>query len=389
MKKRTLEIMVKWTVLRITLLGAALLTLMGCLESNQEAIDPVSWEVVAKLEQAPGNLTVTGQGRILFSMHQHFAPELRMAELDPSSATKNIPFPNKAMASDAEGEPLGLNSVLGVQTDSNGTVWMLDNAMRGGDQARLVGWMPGGDGDSGSLVQAIDLPDSALSERPFLNDLAVDLSRNVIYIADTSRSGTPALIVVDLESGTSRRVLENHVSVEAEAMPMIADGAEVQIRRDDGTTFNPQVAVNPIALDAAGEYLYYGPMTGTILYRVPTRALLNTELTESELAAAVEAWAERPISDGISIDQAGNVYISAVGQNEIGVILAESREYVSLIQDERISWPDAFSYGPDGYLYAVVNQLHRGPLLNAGKDQTEPPFLIIRFKPLAAGVVGR
>ncbi len=52
-------------------------------------------------------------------------------------------------------------------------------------------------------------------------------------------------------------------------------------------------------------------------------------------------------------------------------------------------WPDAFSYGPDGMLYVVINQLHKGPVLNAGNNETKPPFLIIRFKPLAPGITGR
>ncbi|HKK18875.1 MAG TPA: L-dopachrome tautomerase-related protein [Opitutales bacterium] len=348
---------------------------------------PLDWEIVAKLDQAPGNLTVTPDGRILLSLHQHFSPDLRMGELDPTDTTRIIPFPNEAMAFDRSDAPLALNSVLGVQTDRSGVVWMLDNTMRNGGVPKLVGWKV--DSAGGHLHQVIYLPPPAVKESPFLNDLAVDSARNVIYIADTSRAGQPALIVVDTKTGLARRVLENHESVSPEEIPMIAAGEQVAIRRPDGSTFNPKVAVNPIALDASGEYLYYGPMTGTRLYRIPTSVLRDSSLSDAERAAAVEFWAERPISDGISIDQAGNIYISAVGANEIGVIQIDTRAYQSLIRSETIAWPDAFSFGPDGYMYAVINQLHKGPVLNAGEDVSQAPYLIIRFKPLAPGVIGR
>ena len=40
-------------------------------------------------------------------------------------------------------------------------------------------------------------------------------------------------------------------------------------------------------------------------------------------------------------------------------------------------------------MYVAVNQLHKGPVLNGGNDASVPPYRIIRFKPLAPGVVGR
>jgi len=371
----------------LTLLAISITANASEQNSNSDPSGSQNWEIVGQLNEAPGNLTVTPEGRIIFSVHQHYSPELRMAELDPSDATNMIAFPTEAMAMDDPDADLGLNSVLGVQTDRDGVVWMLDNAMRGGPVPKLVGWKPGPDG--GALHQVIYLPPPAVPEDPFLNDLAVDIARKTIYIADTSRAGRPALVVVNTETGLARRVLENHESVSPEDIPMIAGGEEVAIRRPDGSTFNPKVAVNPIALDAEGEYLYYGPMTGTKLFRVSTEALRDATLSEAELAESVEFWAERPISDGISMDIDGNIYISAVANNEIGVIPADTRTYQSLIRDEMISWPDAFSFAPDGYLYAVVNQLHKGPLLNAGNDVSEPPYLIIRFKPLAPGVIGR
>ncbi len=352
-----------------------------------ETAPAATWETVAELQEAPGNLTVDAEGRIFFSLHQHFSTDLRMGQLDSEDSTGILPFPNQEMATDSKNNPLSLNSVLGVQTDAHGVVWMLDNAMREGSAAKLLGWKPGENG--GELSQVIYLPKPVVGENPFLNDLAVDRERNTIYIADTTLDGTPALIVVNTETGASRRVLERHLSVTAEDIPMIAGGEKVQLQLPDGQVVNPKVAVNPIALDAEKDYLYYGPMTGTVLYRVPTSALRDATLSAEELAAKVEAWAKRPISDGISIDTAGNVYISAVATNEIGVINAETKTYETLFRDATLSWPDAFSFGPDGYMYAVINQLHKGPVLNRGKDGSAPPYLIIRFKPLSPGVVGR
>ena len=357
---------------------------LGLFSGLLHAQESIPYEVVAEVPVAPGNLTLDQQGRIYFSLHQHYGPNVRMGQLDPEDSTRVLPFPTLPIATDKAGESLAINSVLGVQTDRNGVVWMLDNTMREGGVPKLIGWHP----DAG-LKQVIYLPAPAIGEAPFLNDLAVDIERHTIYLADTSLDGSPALIVVDTKTGLARRVLEKHESVQAEQIPMLAGGEEVKIHLPDGNVINPKVAVNPIALDATGEYLYYGPMTGTGMYRISTDALRDRTISEEDLAAKVEKWADRPISDGISIDTAGNIYISAVATNEIGVIRAETKTYEPLIRGEEISWPDAFSFGPDGYMYAVINQLHKGPVLNAGTDGSEPPYRIIKFKPLAPGIIGR
>jgi sugar lactone lactonase YvrE len=89
------------------------------------------------------------------------------------------------------------------------------------------------------------------------------------------------------------------------------------------------------------------------------------------------------------MDTAGNIYISDITGNAIGVI-GPDRAYRILHQDdELLSWPDAFAFGPDGSVYVAVNQLHRGPVLNAGVDASRKPYLILRFPGLAPGIVGR
>ncbi|MCC5830361.1 MAG: hypothetical protein JJU36_13030 [Phycisphaeraceae bacterium] len=352
-------------------------------EADAVATPAAEWEVVARLDKAPGNVTVTPAGQVVFSLHQHFEPRLRVGRLGENSTI--IPFPNEAINGISGDSPLVLDTVLGIQSDTNGIVWMLDNGMRGVVTPKLVAW----DTRSDQLHRVIHLPKPVTVSDSFVNDLAVDMTNRHIYIADPAGGPNAALIVVDLDTGLSRRVLQGDRSVVPEDIDMVIDRITVEVRRPDGTRVRPRVGVNPIALDVENQWLYFGPMHGRTMYRVRTRELRDPELSDEQLAARVERYADKPISDGSSIDREGNIYISDVTSNAVGII-GTDRQYRVHLQDPRVfSWPDAFSYGPDGLMYVVANQLHRGPVLNAGQDATRPPFYIIRFKPPAPGVVGR
>jgi hypothetical protein len=52
-------------------------------------------------------------------------------------------------------------------------------------------------------------------------------------------------------------------------------------------------------------------------------------------------------------------------------------------------WPDGFSYGADDKIYFTVNELHRSPPLNDGKDGSQGQFSVLSFEPLVKGKVGR
>jgi len=339
-------------------------------------------EVVAEVAKGPGNITVTPDGRILISLHQFFGTEMRVAEVMPDGAL--VPFPDAWWAVGFQSR-LALNSVLGIQSDARGVVWMLDNGMRDGVIPKLVGW----DTQSNRLERLITLPRPVTAEDSFVNDLAVDRDHDAIYIADPAGGDNAALIVVDLKTGASRRVLEGHQSVVPEDTDLVIDDRAVEIRQPDGSTVRPRVGVNPIVLDHDNEWLYFGPMHGTSLYRIRTAHLRDPILDrEDRLAGVVERHGDKVISDGSSMDRDGNVYISDLAGSAVGVTDPDGG-YRQLVSDSRLAWPDAFSFGPDGMLYGVANQLHRSATLNAGTDETQPPFLIFRVTPLADGVVGR
>jgi len=333
-------------------------------------------EVVAELEQPPGNVTVTPDGQVIFSQHQFFEPEHRVVTLTDDGVQ---PFPNKAWATPPGPDGKGVHAVLGIVADQRGIVWMADN---GAPQPRIVAW----DTRSDSLHRVITLPRHAAPEGSFPNDLAVDLARDALYLADFG-GPEPALIVVDLDTGQARRVLAGHESVVPEDVDMTVEGRTVTLGA--GSDAEPaRVGVNPIAIDPTNTWVYYGAMNGTTVYRVRADDLLNPALDREALAARIEVHGDKPVSDGITVDVAGNVYITDLGNNAVGVTRPDG-SYERLIADERLLWPDGFAAGPDGHIYLTVNQLHRSPFLNKGENTAAPPYYVVRFDALGRTVVGR
>ncbi len=346
-----------------------------CLIAGNSAIAAFTgqpYAVRARLDAAPGNITVTFDGRVIISLHQFYGPPYSVAEVGEDGTLK--PFPNPRLNQRGEGaQGPRLDSVLGIRADAEGVVWMLDNALRDGGVPKLVGW----DTKHDRLHRVIELPPPATPPDAFVNDLAIDLKRNAIYIADPAGGANAALIVVDLKTNHARRVLQSHDSVVPEAVDLIIDGRPVQIKNEDGSIHRPRLGVNPITIDSEAEWVYFGPMSGMSLYRVRAGDLANDRLSASLLADRVERYSGKPICDGIAIDQDNNIYLGDLAANAIGVITPD-RKYTRLAQSKELSWVDAFSFGPQGELYAVVNRLHQSAVLNAGKGLSTPPYFVLR-----------
>ena len=68
------------------------------------------------------------------------------------------------------------------------------------------------------------------------------------------------------------------------------------------------------------------------------------------------AIATKPLSDGLSTDVSGNVYVTDVEHGSI-VIVDRDRTPSTLVQSPRIRWADALSFGPDGWLYLADSAL--------------------------------
>ena len=185
-----------------------------------------------------------------------------------------VPFPNKELADADSLSILKLDSVLGIRSDANGIVWMLDNGMRSGVTAKLVGW----DTKINKLHQVIYLPAPVAPKDAFVNDFAVDTQRNHIFISDPAGGANAALIVVNLNSGTARRVLEGHTSVIPENVDLVIDHVPIQVKDKSGKLLRPHIGVNPVTEDLNNEWVYFGPMHGLSLYRIKAEDLANGDL---------------------------------------------------------------------------------------------------------------
>ena len=335
-------------------------------------------EVVAELSQAPGNIAVTPEGRLIISQHALYMPPHPVIELLPDGSTK--PFPNETWAVKPGKDGVGLTSVLGIQSDQQGIVWMLDNGM---GSSRLVAW----DTRKDALHKIVEVTEPGRVYNSFFNDIALDPVHNTIFISDVASPQNSALVVVDLKTGKSRRLLEGHPSVVPDPLPIVIGDKTMSVDKEGKG--KPTIGVDAITIDTKSEWLYYGAAQSESLWRIRTADLVNDNLSDADLATKIERYGDRPICDGITIDGSGNVYITDLTNYAIGVV-EPSGNYRILFRDNKLLvWPDGMSFGPDGYIYVVVNQLHLSPVFNKGKNLSTLPYYVLRFKSLADGAVGR
>lgn len=345
-------------------------------------------EVVAELPEAVGNITFTPDNRVIYSHHPFFSPDIRVVELD-ADRRSGRPFPNLAWNTPRKDSDHYLDSVLGLRGDTQGVIWMLDMGTRSGITPKLVGWNTRTD----RLERIYPIPAPASRPESQLNDFAIDAVNGAFYIADEGigpgGDGTQAaLVVVDIRTGASRRLLEGHPSVLPEDVPIAVDGRELRVPGAEGKPVRLRVGADGIALDRQAEWLYFGPLNGGWLYRVRTVDLLDTELDAEALGSRVERYARKPNNGGLSIDDEGNLYLTEVEHRAVGVIGAGDRRYRRLATHPDLIWPDGVSFSPDGWMYVSAAQLSEVPIFNDGNALQKPPYHFFRFRPIAPGRLG-
>lgn len=264
-------------------------------------------------------------------------------------------------------------NVQALFVDQTNTLWVLDPANPAGRSALADGIKLLKINLKTDKVVRVYRFEDLPREQIGLNDVQVDPQRQIAYLSDPRRS---AIVVLDLASGKSRTVLKGHQSTVADpTFKLVIDGKEV--RDEAGRMFSSNV--NGIALTADFRYLYYRAINQTKLYRIATNLLTDSALTPDQVAAGVELMGETGVSHGMIADQAGNVYLTDSPNKAIRRFTA-AHQLETVVQDDRLLWPDSFGISPDGYLYVTAAQIHRMPLYNDGQDKVVYPFRLFKVK---------
>jgi sugar lactone lactonase YvrE len=339
--------------------------------TSSPLLPPEALEKVADLDSPPGNIAVSRAGRVFFTFHPEAGPTVKVAELVNGRA---VPYPSEEYQSE-------FDSVLSVRIDGRHRLWALDNANHGSGQPRLLAF----DLNSGREVFRLDFPAELAGLGSHLNDFQVDPSGRRIYIADASIfAKTPALIVVDLDRKEARRVLEDHPSVTAEEYVMVVDGREMIVFG----IFAIRPGVDSIALDKRGEWLYYAPVTSNRMYRIRRRDLDDEALDGEDLGSRVETFAPKTMSDGLTMDRKGNIYITDPEHSAI-VVLGPDRQLRTLLKQPELRWPDGLSFGPNGWVYVTCSSLHHVIGMSPDHVRDHAPYQIYRFRWGRLGVPGQ
>lgn len=289
--------------------------------------------IVVELDLPAGNVTSSADGRIFFNVHPFAEPHRFVNDFVFELVDgKPRPYPSSEQQSELVG-------ALGMTADRQHRLWIVRPAGIEDRPTRLFGF---------DLTTNRKIVDESFAEGtgPFAQDLRVAPDGKTIYLADTGifRFTEPALIVFDVETKRARRVLSGHPSVSPQ---------DWMIRTKHGdhhvgyglVTFS--VGVDGVAVSHDGLWLYYATMSHDSVYRIPTAKLRDSSLGDAELATHIERVGPKPLSDGIEIDAANNVYITDVEHGGVARLSPDGK-LETLVESGKVSWADGITLTSDG-----------------------------------------
>ncbi|MGH8222084.1 MAG: L-dopachrome tautomerase-related protein [Woeseiaceae bacterium] len=341
---------------------------------STEALLPASvLEEALHYPEPIGNVAVSGDGRIFFTVHPESRPQgNKLLEWVDDAA---VPYPNGAA------QPQLFDTVLGLAIDRRNRLWTIDHGNHGFGTPRLLAF----DLATGELVHDHEFRAENAPAGSYLQDLQVGADGAQVFIADASFwRRKPAIIVYEVAHHRARRVLESHESVSAEDFLIRTASRDMTFL---GGLVSLKGGVDGIALDAENEWLYFAAINQDDLYRVPVQVLRDASLPSHQVGAHVERYSAKPLSDGLSSDRAGNVYVTDVEHGSV-MIVGPDRQPRTLIRSERIRWADALSFGPDGWLYVADSAIQDQVLRTREHIRRSGPYHVFRFRPGYTGIPG-
>ncbi|MGL4574050.1 MAG: SMP-30/gluconolactonase/LRE family protein [Burkholderiaceae bacterium] len=341
--------------------------------STTPLIEASALEKVFEYPEPLGNGAVAADGRVFFTIHPESKPTGHKLLVWDKGTFK--PFPNDAAQKD-------FDAILGVNIDAQGTLWTIDHGEHGLRTARLMAF----DINKGEKIFALPFDKSIAPLGSMLQAMQVDSKGEFVYIADVSFwRKSPGIVVVDVKNKRAWRALDKHPSVMPQSWLIRTATKNMEF-------FGGLLALKPgidgVALSKDDQTLYYAAMAHSTLFRISTAALKTPEAA-ANAADAVQALGPKPLNDGLSIDNEGNVFLTDVEHGGVMRYSKDGKLQTMIRDDKRIRWADSLSFGPDGYLYITDSAIPDQMLQSKAHMQARAPYFMYRFKPGTVGTPGQ
>ncbi len=347
---------------------------------------------VASFQHQVTGVNVTADGRIFLNFPRWTEDsEISVAELKDG---KVVPYPNTEWNAwrNAKKDKIEAKDhfvcVQSIVVDHSGHLWVLDPAA-----PAMGALVPGApklvkiDLATNKVVQTIVFKDTVAPQGSYLNDVRFSPDDKVAYITDSGAKG--ALVVVDLTNASARRVLDGDPSTQADPNVTVTWNGK-PLRRPDGRGVD--FTADGLALSPDGKTLYWQAIKGKTLYSLPTSALnpgLTTPITpeavgDSTLRGKIEVVGENGPADGLIISRHDNkMYVTEPETNSIGVrdLSHNGGKPTTVVQDDKLHWPDTFSEGADGTIYFTTSHIQDSAFYKQGAPIALPTELW-SFKPV-------
>ena len=323
---------------------------------------------VAGFDHQVTGITVARDGRLFvnFPRWSEDAP-VSVAELKDG---KPVPYPDAGWNAwrNAKADELSPRDhfvcVQSVVADGQDRLWVVDAAAPAmahviKDGPKLVGI----DLKTNKVVKTIPFDPTVALQASYLNDVRISPDGKTAYLTDSGAEG--ALIVVDLESGSAKRLLAGDPSTMPDkSVTVTYDGKP--LRRPDGRGVS--FAADGIALSPDGKTLYWQAIKGRTLYSLPTDALtgwaaaslMPETLSDKSLSGKITKVGENGVADGLLIARRdGRMYVTSPQDDSVKVrdLSKADAPLTTLVKDPQLRWPDTFGEGPDGTLYVTTSHI--------------------------------
>lgn len=381
-----------------TALAAVLLTGTMASPLPARAQEKAALTKIASFEHQVTGITVARDGRIFvnFPRWSEDAP-VSVAELKDG---KPVPYPDdqwnawRNVRADELSPKDHFVCVQSVVADGQDRLWVVDAAAPAmahviKDGPKLVGI----DLKTNKVVKTIPFDTSTVLQASYLNDVRISPDGKTAYLTDSGAEG--ALIVVDLDNGSAKRILSGDPSTMPDKSVTVSyDGKP--LRRPDGR--GVEFAADGIALSNDGKTLYWQAIKGKTLYSLPTDALTGwataslvpDTLTDKSLSGKIAKVGENGVADGLLLARRdGRMYVTSPQDNAVKVRdLSGGRDgLTTLVQDPSLRWPDTFGEGPDGTIYVTTSHIQDSADYKPGAPISLPTELW-SIKPSPADAIG-